>query len=47
MSCGAVDGAALPLIRGQGFDPLYEENSVGSAATLMDPAMRDLNQSML
>ncbi|KAF3647028.1 putative agamous-like MADS-box protein AGL31-like [Capsicum annuum] len=40
-SCSAVDGAAPFLIRGRGFDPGYGENSVGSAATLMGPAMRD------
>ncbi|KAF3675187.1 hypothetical protein FXO38_04855 [Capsicum annuum] len=37
----AVDGAAPSLTRGRGFDPGYGENSVGSAATLMGPAMRD------
>ncbi|KAM3218037.1 hypothetical protein P3L10_022566 [Capsicum annuum] len=43
MSCGAMNEAALPLIRGRGFDPGYGKNSVGSAATLMGPSTRDSN----
>ncbi|PHU06730.1 hypothetical protein BC332_23219 [Capsicum chinense] len=43
MSCGAMDVAALPLIRGQGFDPGYEKNAVGSAVTLMGPSTHDPN----
>ena len=41
MSCGAVDGAALLLTRGRGYDPGYGENSVGSAATLIGPVTPD------
>ncbi|PHT54891.1 Phosphatidylinositol 4-phosphate 5-kinase 6 [Capsicum baccatum] len=38
-----VDEAVPPLIRGQGYDPGYGENSIGNAATIMGPATPDPN----
>lgn len=43
MGWGAVDGAALLLTRGRGFDLGYGENSFESTATLMGPATCDPN----
>ncbi|KAM3337509.1 hypothetical protein P3S68_031834 [Capsicum galapagoense] len=36
MSCSAVNAAIPPSIIGRVFNPKYEENSIGSAVTLVD-----------